>query len=417
MRPPTLSTKPRKTLRLCPSCECDEGVTIVRDKNVFPKAILLSHEYDIVSCAHCGFIYSDVQTTEERFGSYYSNFSKYDSLKNSSGSGGIELDQLRLQKQAARIAAHIIDTNAVIVDIGCGSGGLLLELRKLGFKNLIGCDASERCVANVQSEGIQSFRYLLGSPFPYQKCADVVILSHVLEHLLAPRSALQVLKDILNEEGRIYAEVPDAMAFRHYTSCLGYEINVEHINYFSIDTFSYLMAKAGFYVEIPIESTFEIANGLYPVLGLFAHAASSEVATPPVFRQNRNFSRYFCDYSAKSSVYLEGLRKHLLKYMAIYDKVILWGAGMLLYKLLASSEIDFKRIIAIIDSNTALEGHSIADIPVVSPQFLKQAAHKNEQYPVIITGLRAEASIVRAAADLRYKGYLFSLVEQNQVNT
>ena len=110
------------------------------------------------------------------------------------------------------------DRQAVIVDVGCGWGSLLLDLRQRGYENLLGVEgdaeiareADRRCGENtnrigiVHSEAITFFEHT-------SIAADRVLLFHVLEHFSAKHGTrlLKAVRERLKDGGRIVIEVPN----------------------------------------------------------------------------------------------------------------------------------------------------------------------------------------------------------------
>ena len=113
------------------------------------------------------------------------------------------------------------------VDIGCGSGELLLELKRRGWK-VIGTDWNELNAENV-STALQIPVY--GGEAAWEKIeaesADVVSLFHVLEHDANPMELLHKVHRILKSGGRLIVGVPNAASLtrklfgRHW---MGYDI-------------------------------------------------------------------------------------------------------------------------------------------------------------------------------------------------
>jgi hypothetical protein len=71
---------------------------------------------------------------------------------------------------------------------------------------------------------------------------DVIVLSHVLEHLQKPDLAIKNMKEILAQEGIIYIEVPNISGIN-----ICKDVNsVEHVNFFSEMNLVTLMTRNGF---------------------------------------------------------------------------------------------------------------------------------------------------------------------------
>jgi 2-polyprenyl-3-methyl-5-hydroxy-6-metoxy-1,4-benzoquinol methylase len=97
--------------------------------------------------------------------------------------------------------------NSKILDVGCGSGGLLLELRDLGFVNLLGVDAFiERDIQ--YSNGVQIKKGVLEDLS--EGIWDVIIFNHSFEHMPDPRRTLEKVSELLSNGGQCLIRVPVA---------------------------------------------------------------------------------------------------------------------------------------------------------------------------------------------------------------
>lgn len=54
----------------------------------------------------------------------------------------------------AAFATHVTDTGVSIIDVGCGTGLVAIELRQLGFQTIDGVDISEGMLAEAKKTGI-----------------------------------------------------------------------------------------------------------------------------------------------------------------------------------------------------------------------------------------------------------------------
>jgi SAM-dependent methyltransferase len=107
-----------------------------------------------------------------------------------------------------------LSTQARVCDVGSGGGALLVELWRLGFRNLVGIDPhieAEREVAPsvwVRKTAVEAIE---GS-------FDAILLNHSLEHMASPVTVLARLRRSLRPHGAIVVRVPLAgtLAWRRY---------------------------------------------------------------------------------------------------------------------------------------------------------------------------------------------------------
>lgn len=98
-----------------------------------------------------------------------------------------------------------------LLDVGCGTGDTLLELKSLGW-NVYGLDIDANAVRIARRHGLKNV-----SRGYYQDVArfsdgffDVIRLYHVIEHLDNPRLALSIIRKKLKPGGEILVGTPNA---------------------------------------------------------------------------------------------------------------------------------------------------------------------------------------------------------------
>jgi SAM-dependent methyltransferase len=101
-----------------------------------------------------------------------------------------------------------------IFDFGCGTGDLLLYLRRSGFSRLVGFDKFSACRVDVK--GLR-----LGAEIPHAgEKFDLVMAHHSLEHVENPAETLMLLADYIATGGTLLIRVPvsQTYAWRTYGS-------------------------------------------------------------------------------------------------------------------------------------------------------------------------------------------------------
>lgn len=258
--------------RHCPICD---NVTVTSIKTIefdLFDGHPMNGGYDLVQCSRCGFIYANTPVTQQQLDTYYTELSKYESKVVSTGGGYSQEDKKRLEETGLFIGQYLIDKNASILDLGCANGGLLNQLKSMGYTNLMGIDPSIACVETTTNEvGCVAHQYsLFKIPESIGKF-DLIILSHVMEHILDVSGAMEVIKTMLNDNGLLYIECPNAACYKNIIHTPLQEFNTEHINHFTKTSFRNLADIHGFSEVSVAEKTFEIASGqdYYCVYGLF----------------------------------------------------------------------------------------------------------------------------------------------------
>lgn len=91
-----------------------------------------------------------------------------------------------------------------ILDVGCGSGGLLLELREHGFTQLTGIDPYIQADLHY-SNGVHIYKRNLSD---VEQTFDFVMLHHVFEHVVDPLGALKDVYRVLRPQRYALVRVP-----------------------------------------------------------------------------------------------------------------------------------------------------------------------------------------------------------------
>jgi len=132
-----------------------------------------------------------------------------------------------------------------VYDIGCGAGGVLYPFHEAGCE-VYGCDLGSNYLKYGRKKGLRLLHG--GSPVlkKYGR-ADLIILSHVFEHINDPFKFLEELKSILKDDGCVYIEVPGVYSVPDMYACdfLSY-LQGAHLYHYNLQTLRSVMQKAGF---------------------------------------------------------------------------------------------------------------------------------------------------------------------------
>ena len=140
-----------------------------------------------------------------------------------------------------------------IFEVGCGEGlrvkKLVQELNKFGINNqAYGCDYSSEAIKNFEKTNIKVVFGGIESLEKFGK-ADVLILSHVFEHMNDLKKALEKIKKVIKIDGLVYIEVPGLIDLKNKVE-YGYSYQnynvLAHIYNFSLITLSNVMSSGGF---------------------------------------------------------------------------------------------------------------------------------------------------------------------------
>lgn len=147
-------------------------------------------------------------------------------------------------------------------DLGCGRGLVLRRMRN--YHACYGTDFDPGAVQHCQSQGLTVAQIDLNeaSQLPFPNIGfDVILIGEVLEHLLDPQNALQIIQRHLNPGGTLIVTVPNALPlccrfkllFGKTVSWLHYPseatIQTGHIRFYTAESMSRMLRQEGLVVE------------------------------------------------------------------------------------------------------------------------------------------------------------------------
>ena len=157
----------------------------------------------------------------------------------------------RGQSVSELIAQHSRIERPRILDIGAGWGHVLHALgERFPDSTRLAIEYSDVCVEHLRGLGIEVITQPVEEVLPHlDRQFDLIVLSHVLEHLLDPRTILRLIHDVLAPGGILYVEVPNVPVefLRRYPDHMwAGRFDEPHITFFTADTLRDLLGATGF---------------------------------------------------------------------------------------------------------------------------------------------------------------------------
>jgi len=196
----------------------------------------------IVRCRNCNLIYVNPREDIDIIISAYQKMQDDGYIAEEKG-----------RRESARIVLKRISklTQAgKILDIGCATGFLLDEARKMGWK-LYGIEISEwGCKFAREKLNLENVLQgeLKADMFPHNYF-DAIVMLDVVEHLIDPRSILDTIRRILKPNGVLCMSTPDVDSFlSRILKARWWGIQRAHLSYFSKETLKEMLSASGFKV-------------------------------------------------------------------------------------------------------------------------------------------------------------------------
>ncbi|NEV60553.1 class I SAM-dependent methyltransferase [Thiorhodococcus minor] len=219
----------------------------------------LSGASPLVACAGCGMVYNRPDGGPHALLAYYRANDHYATSQTPGSGGESEGERRRYRRLFDCLGLGKGDAVRTVLDVGCGKGGWLEWLYRAGSSQLIGIEASDACRESIQCRGLVDV-YPGVADVPDDAGADLVVLSHVLEHLYDPLAELRMLVEKSADDARFFIEVPNALAMLE--SVLPWSwLFFEHINHFTERSLRTLAQRAGLEVSRSGQWSFDPDHG------------------------------------------------------------------------------------------------------------------------------------------------------------
>lgn len=142
---------------------------------------------------------------------------------------------------------HLERGNGRLLEIGCGDGSRLAALRELGWR-VEGQEIDPKAVQHCLTKGLQVHEGSLESLTIEEGSFDIILMSHVLEHVHRPKEFLKICFRLLKPGGRLVLSTPNANSlghkiYRHYWRPLEAP---RHIIVYTPRAISNLLQESGF---------------------------------------------------------------------------------------------------------------------------------------------------------------------------
>jgi len=207
--------------------------------------------YHTVICNVCGLVQSDQKLDQKSTEEFYNI--EYPAIY----SGQLHPSKVIFEEQYERanlvyrflkpfLTSEKATSKPHILEVGCNAGGILKHFADRGFP-VSGLDINAEAVFFARNfAGLEVSQGSLESKMISEN-PDVIIYSHVLEHLTDPLKELKLIRETLKDDGLLYIEVPGIKNLHQSYNCnLLLYLQNAHIAHFSLITLRNLLHCSGF---------------------------------------------------------------------------------------------------------------------------------------------------------------------------
>ncbi len=148
-------------------------------------------------------------------------------------------------------------------DVGCGDGTFVYALTRAGYTDCFGLEPSKKYTETWEALGIEVVPGTTKdlSAVTQVKKINTIAMMHVVEHIDNPRLVLDAAYECLGVGGALVIETPNARSYMLRRTRLQHDlVYPEHINIFSLESLTALLADAGFRVVASGQRDFNDGN-------------------------------------------------------------------------------------------------------------------------------------------------------------
>lgn len=357
--------------RKCPSCgNLNHQLLFDFQINNFDKYQLLK-DIRITRCKKCGFILNDI-VNEIQLNQFYTQESQYHS-GNSFGTGGVNNADKQRYDLYENLLSKYINKNSYIYDIGCAKGGLIQHFNSLGYMNTAGIEINKELVNIAKSLGL-NVQEGNATDIPLSNNeADVLIFSHVFEHLLEFEKTVTSICRVLKNEGLLFVEVPNANEYFKYPVFDFFWLGIrEHINHFSKNTLNGILAKYGFEMIEALETNISYDNKKYSypsLICIFRKTKVNKIEKNLDEVLHQNITAYLQQEYTKVFNHAKSLMTIFSQYQSIY----FWGIGQEFFILSSFVNLEkYRSQILLIDKDEFKQkNHTFLGLDIHSPEIIE----------------------------------------------
>jgi SAM-dependent methyltransferase len=331
------------------------------------EGVSLHAGYRVVACEACRMVYADGIPAQEAFDHYYQACSRYEDHTRLGLPSPV--DQTRFSRIAEELSTRLPQRDASIAEVGSSTGGLLAELKRLGYQRLLGVDPSPLCGRTARElHGLDVVEGTIFEPIPGGP-HDVLIAVGVVEHIRDLDRAMANLSAALKPDGLLYVEVPDLEGFHLTNEAPFQEFSIEHITFFTRGSLENLMGRFGFQPAFGHIVQREHGGGstMRVVAWAFRKGASSAPAPAPDPAGPAAARQYLAQCEAQAIPELELMNRLAQK----GEPIAVWGAGTVACRLMATTALRDVPIAAFLDSNPHIQGRCLGGSTIHPPGWLR----------------------------------------------
>ena len=242
----------------CPYCKSKDYSIQYSTFDIF------GNDYEIVKCKSCQAYFLTPNPSDELLAIAYDDSYYGGSDDEEKFEGFIEKGLNYFRKQRAKRVANLAGAKGRVLDIGCGNGQFLEQVRKFGEIEIFGTEMEGGSAKRaVRVEGLNLKIGELAKADYSEKSFDAITMFHVFEHLKNPEEYLNVIDSIIKPNAHLVVSFPniDSWQAKFFRGKWLHLDPPRHLFFFSPKDFKSLMQRKGY--KLVEETYFSIEQNPY----------------------------------------------------------------------------------------------------------------------------------------------------------
>ncbi|MDF0532940.1 methyltransferase domain-containing protein [Shewanella sp. A32] len=316
---------------------CENQTELLYDANwVLPGLAPTNIGFSI--CPHCGSVCQSPTVTFDDMMRFYSSMAVYTNPGRKEKPSEAKIRDLDEQIQFIKRGIGNLPSSAL--QIGSSDGYTLSRFKSAGIDRVLGVEPGKASVALAKKLYNVECINDTAENFKTTEAFELIILTHVLEHLYEPQQTLNKCRKIQDSlaEGFIYVEVP---LLAPPKSLFPGFFAFEHINYYTRENLLKSLLNSDYY---PISVIEHYRSNLSPIIGVLASTKPQYHTDDFVNQYSKNRNRVQA-YRRQEVEYWQQRLDVILPQLQQAKRVYLWGAGIHTSQLVANTNLLEKVII------------------------------------------------------------------------
>ncbi len=242
----------------CPYCKSNNY------KEQYKTFDIFSNNYEIAKCNDCNAYFLTPNPTSELLAQAYDETYYGGSKDEEKFEGFIEKGLNYFRKKRAKRIAEYANKKGKVLDIGCGNGQFLEQVSSFRDIEIFGTEMQGISVQRASKVKYINLKIGELSSSDYQENTfNVITLFHVFEHLIHPKDYLDIIDNIIKEDGYLIVSFPniDSWQAKFFKGKWLHLDPPRHLHFFIPTDFKKILKYRGY--ELIEENYFSIEQNPY----------------------------------------------------------------------------------------------------------------------------------------------------------